>query len=479
MDDSLSDFYVTLPSNVSMTIFPNNTQSSYRTKLSSPLFLGGDWEVGLSEICMPRNWFNVNSHNNFYTLTYEKEENIINERSVYEIRVKYRVGGGQVEQFWQDVNDEIQSYLGLHSEVRFDYVQKDSTVGVQLPAGFELRIPEKQSSKLLYMLHLPEEDFIQKNNTTFRFRPSRLPDDIPLVFYLTNSNPKSVLEHYVTLMPYLGNVEVVPKTPKDFFNALNYNLNLLDLQDFAQFEYNESKNTVNINIAEHTEIRVTTATGASLLAVLKLGDDGDVTLTGKNTFKVKFTGEIKQSDQFTIIVNEYGSSLETKKLTEHLYVQVGMYKTPEDLFRTFKHVHLECQQNMHVALTVPEHYELTLGRHLADMLGFKETIFQSGTIVGEYPIQLHAGITEIFIYSDVIQSVHVGDTTSPLLRIIPCMNEHKEQIVKFYDRPLYVPMRKKFIESIAIELRSSTGDKITFTGGKTYVVLSFRRKHIK
>ena len=69
----LTNFYVTLPSNASMQYFPKNTQSSYRTKLASPLILNGEWEVGLAEIFIPRNWFNVGEHNNDYTLTYKAE----------------------------------------------------------------------------------------------------------------------------------------------------------------------------------------------------------------------------------------------------------------------------------------------------------------------------------------------------------------------------------------------------------------------
>ena len=43
-------FYVTLPSNSSMEIFPGNTQSNYTTLLQNPIQLDGPYEVALSEI---------------------------------------------------------------------------------------------------------------------------------------------------------------------------------------------------------------------------------------------------------------------------------------------------------------------------------------------------------------------------------------------------------------------------------------------
>ena len=81
-------------------------------------------------------------------------------------------------------------------------------------------------------------------------------------------------------------------------------------------------------------------------------------------------------------------------------------------------------------------------------------------------------------FTDIIASHNVGDTVFPLLRVIPCANEKEEQIVKHYDTPLYFPLSKKYIETIEIELKSSSGHNITFTGGKTLVVLSFRRKKL-
>ena len=49
-------FYVTLPSNSSMNIFPDNTLTKFTTKLKSPLHLQGGYEVALTEIMFSINW---------------------------------------------------------------------------------------------------------------------------------------------------------------------------------------------------------------------------------------------------------------------------------------------------------------------------------------------------------------------------------------------------------------------------------------
>jgi len=57
----MSQFYLTLPSNASMNVYPNNTVAQYTTKLANTVELDGDWEVGLVEIIYVHTWENVRS----------------------------------------------------------------------------------------------------------------------------------------------------------------------------------------------------------------------------------------------------------------------------------------------------------------------------------------------------------------------------------------------------------------------------------
>ena len=55
----MNDFYLTLPSNSSMDVYPDNTLNHYQTKLPHRIELEGRWEVALVEIQYPHNWYNV------------------------------------------------------------------------------------------------------------------------------------------------------------------------------------------------------------------------------------------------------------------------------------------------------------------------------------------------------------------------------------------------------------------------------------
>ena len=54
-----ASFYVTLPSNGSMTVFPDNKITEYKNKLPKPLHLDGEWEVGLVECTYPFSWLQI------------------------------------------------------------------------------------------------------------------------------------------------------------------------------------------------------------------------------------------------------------------------------------------------------------------------------------------------------------------------------------------------------------------------------------
>src|SRR6185436_3775078 len=52
----MSHFYLTLPSNSSMNVYPTNTLTHYTTKLQAPISLTGEREVALEEISLPYTW---------------------------------------------------------------------------------------------------------------------------------------------------------------------------------------------------------------------------------------------------------------------------------------------------------------------------------------------------------------------------------------------------------------------------------------
>src|SRR5260221_4535552 len=67
---SVDNFFLTLPSASSMDVYNNNRPSNYSTVFPRSVRLTGKWEVGLSEIHIPKYRLNITDKNNKFMVNY-------------------------------------------------------------------------------------------------------------------------------------------------------------------------------------------------------------------------------------------------------------------------------------------------------------------------------------------------------------------------------------------------------------------------
>ena len=126
-------------------------------------------------------------------------------------------------------------------------------------------------------------------------------------------------------------------------------------------------------------------------------------------------------------------------------------------------------------------YYLSLENGLHTVLGFQKTLFvgkENCTDCYESELQadLQRGISNIFIYSDIVQYIPVGNVSAPLLRPITFNASNYGEMVNIrYQNPMYISLNKKTIHSIEVMLCDATGHKISFVEGLTTLVLHFKR----
>ena len=65
--ENSEDFYLVLPSNSSMTYFPQNTTNSFTTHLAREIRLTGEWQVGIAEIHVPCTIIHIQESDPSYT----------------------------------------------------------------------------------------------------------------------------------------------------------------------------------------------------------------------------------------------------------------------------------------------------------------------------------------------------------------------------------------------------------------------------
>ena len=87
-----NQFFIVLPSNSSMDLFPDNKTSNFKVHLSNNLELDSSrWEVALSEIQFQHTWYNIREGKN---AIYKELKNVPHEKEIVGIRTKITIPPG-------------------------------------------------------------------------------------------------------------------------------------------------------------------------------------------------------------------------------------------------------------------------------------------------------------------------------------------------------------------------------------------------
>lgn len=127
---------------------------------------------------------------------------------------------------------------------------------------------------------------------------------------------------------------------------------------------------------------------------------------------------------------------------------------------------------------------LTLHELTAAMLGYRQNSFEhsgSTRIATRFdstnPPNVHLPIQNIYIYSNLVEEIPVGDTYAPLLQVVPVRNgvygsvQHHEFL-----NPLYTSLATNDLSVIEIKLCDDRGNVIEFDVGNVILKLHFVKK---
>lgn len=126
-------FYVTLPSNASMEMYPDNTVANYTTSLPNRIELeeGSSWEVGLSEIVYPYSAYTIHSGEWFKVMM------VMNNRNDFR-----DIGGGEVavKEGWYDSPKQLVESMAGAWQAHWERMKDALTVGMD-KSFYEHTIP--------------------------------------------------------------------------------------------------------------------------------------------------------------------------------------------------------------------------------------------------------------------------------------------------------------------------------------------------
>ena len=182
---------------------------------------------------------------------------------------------------------------------------------------------------------------------------------------------------------------------------------------------------------------------------------------------------------FVVDREEWGSAWEERR------IEAGYYFSPRELVNTINNaiqldgVHFSYSETaQRVIMEIAPGCRIHFIEPLSSMLGLSHgnTMCESSMESGKFPIDLSRGIDSLYIYTDVVQTKLVGDTSVPLLRVVPVHGSYGSMVFKEYSSPVYSPLSKNMFSTIEVYIMDSAGRPIPFGYGKVTVLLHFKRQ---
>lgn len=131
-----------------------------------------------------------------------------------------------------------------------------------------------------------------------------------------------------------------------------------------------------------------------------------------------------------------------------------------------------------VSLKVRRSAEIYFSPTLGEMFDLSAPLYtmNPGTYFGGKIADIHQGFYSMYVYCDLVETVVVGDSLVPLLRIVPIKGKPGEMVTQQYEGIHYKPLQRNHISQIDIYLMTDYGELIPFETGKVSVTVALRRK---
>ena len=132
-----------------------------------------------------------------------------------------------------------------------------------------------------------------------------------------------------------------------------------------------------------------------------------------------------------------------------------------------------------VAFFIPRNVRVQFSTDLAHILGFSPmTKYSSNNrylALGETRADIRSNrpYKTVYVYTNIIDPVVVGDTKVRLLRTVEASGD--EVVHRVFSSPVYLPLQTKNFDSVDINITSDTGQLMPFLSGKSTVTLHFKK----
>lgn len=141
------------------------------------------------------------------------------------------------------------------------------------------------------------------------------------------------------------------------------------------------------------------------------------------------------------------------------------------------------QQLNKVQLTINQGWAVTWTEELGKAMGFDYTPklkipARKEEIMAAKISKLETEHHSIYIYTDIVSCVPVGDVEAPLLKIVDTKGHFPSTQTRNYKSIQYVPLQKRLFDSLEIHIKDDKNLFIPFESGSVIITLHFRRRQL-
>ena len=459
-------FYHVLPSNTSPQTFPNNNASSYSTPISNPHMFEGKWEVAVNNIIYNNCIKTFDEENISWRM---KSQDLTKSRTATCIKIpppKTNKREDVINYFVDEINGKLKGILKLeidkskknfYKAIKWK-VESDKYI-VILDENFRLRFE-------LYSDILTSHDIYPSNY-------HHIPDEVNIKGDTSISIiPKTTAFQKIVIKPENEHISV-EELIKRFNERVRYNdkalakltkeRSYLILHKFAN-EYaivlsEGLHRTLNHRQAGHFQTKMQRYWGNDIV---------------KN-----FTKE------FSVTIYPTKCELFQNELTENIKLESQLIPTPNHLVRYLnnkfkdRYVKFSCDNENVMSVDIDENITIEFDDVVRDILAFDQNRYEGKKkVTASDKVSLTRRINYLYIYSNIGEFVHIGDTEAPLLAIIPFNPKTCGLLSEVNFRiPMYTNINTNRISQIDIGIYDGNGKLIPFLNDAvTTLRLHFRQK---
>jgi hypothetical protein len=174
--------------------------------------------------------------------------------------------------------------------------------------------------------------------------------------------------------------------------------------------------------------------------------------------------------QFTLKSRHYASEQDIFVELNKLFEDVG-----NDIKMVFSLNVDDHKVKMSFVIPAGGYSKIKLSDGFSNYFGFGGCQYAPGEYVSDTPFDMNAGLRLMYIYSDLVSYSTVGDIKSPLLRVVNASSTRGETSRITFSKPYFIPVSRKEIDTIEVNINNERGLPFPFEYGKSVVTLHFRR----